>query len=189
LREALRERGVQPHQRIFWADEMRVGLHGRVARVWAPRGVKVRQRVQIEYKWKYLALAVDVRSGEIYFLWIDSLKGADVAKAVRFWKSLGVEVIVWDRARSHRSLEVKELGLELIEQPPYSPELNPSERIFEEIRRRVEGRVYRDLDKKCEAVEEVLEELASQPQKVKRLVGWRWIQQAIEDLYQYMAAS
>ena len=92
-----------------------------------------------------------------------TLKGADVAKAVRFWKSLGVEVIVWDRARSHRSLEVREVGLELIEQPPYSPELNPSERIFEE--------------------------LASQPQKVKRLVGLRWIHQAIEGLHQYMAAS
>jgi len=118
-----------------------------------------------------------------------TLKGADVAKAVRFWKGEGVGVIVWDRARSHRSLEVREVGLELIEQPPYSPELNPSERIFEEIRRRVEGRVYQDLDQKCEAVEEVLEELASQPQKVKRLVGWRWIHQAIEGLHQYMAAS
>ena len=31
---------------LAWADEMRVGLVSTVRRVWAPRGVKVRQRVQ-----------------------------------------------------------------------------------------------------------------------------------------------
>ena len=183
------EQGVQPHQRIFWADEMRVGLHGRTVRLWSPRGVKVRHKVQMEYNWKYLALAVDVQKGEIYCMWIDTLKGSEVAKAVRFWKELGVEVIVWDRARSHSSFEVRQTGMVLIAQPAYCPELNPAERIFQEIRRRVEGRVYQDLDQKCEVVEKVLRELASQPKKVKSLVGWRWIHQAIENLCQNMAAS
>jgi transposase len=29
--------------------------------------------------------------------------------------------------------------------PSYSPELNPAERIFEEVRRRVEGKIYESL--------------------------------------------
>ena len=39
--------GVTAATALAWADEMRLGLHGRVRRVWAPRGVKVRQRVQL----------------------------------------------------------------------------------------------------------------------------------------------
>ena len=37
-------------------------------------------------------------------------------------------------------------------QPAYSPELNPAERVFEEVRRWVEGRVYGSIEEKVEAV-------------------------------------
>jgi hypothetical protein len=33
-------------------DELRVGRCGQVRRVWAPRGVKVRQRVQLTRQWR-----------------------------------------------------------------------------------------------------------------------------------------
>jgi transposase len=32
--------------------------------------------------------------------------------------------------------------------PPYSPELNPAERVFEEVRRWTEGKVYGSLEAK-----------------------------------------
>jgi hypothetical protein len=44
---------------------MRVGLHGMVRRVWGRRGIKVRQRVQIAYRWRYLFLAVDSQAGQL----------------------------------------------------------------------------------------------------------------------------
>ena len=44
--------------------------------------------------------------------------------------------------------------------PSYSPELNPAERIFEEVRRRVEGKVYESLHDKPEEAESYLKELA-----------------------------
>jgi hypothetical protein len=44
------------------------------------------------------------------------------------------------------------LGLPLVEQPPTSPELNPAERVFEELWRVMEGKVYATLDEKVEAV-------------------------------------
>jgi hypothetical protein len=47
-----------------FADEMRVGLRGMVRRVWGKRGVKVRQRLQIAYAWRYLFLAVDSKGGQ-----------------------------------------------------------------------------------------------------------------------------
>ena len=38
------------------------------------------------------------------------------------------------------------VGLPLIELPPYSPELNPAERVFEEVRRWIEGKVYQRME-------------------------------------------
>jgi transposase len=69
-----------------------------------------------------------------------------------------------------------------VEQPAYSPELNPAERVFEEVRRVVEGVVYRDIQKKMAVVESFLRELASDPQRVQRLVGWAWISDALSAL-------
>ena len=51
---------------LGFADEMRVGLRGMVRRVWGRRGVKVRQRLQLVYKWRYLFLAVDVEKGKVH---------------------------------------------------------------------------------------------------------------------------
>ena len=36
----------------------------------------------------------------------------------------------------------------MVAQPAYSPELNPAERVFEEVRRWVEGRVYESIEEK-----------------------------------------
>ncbi len=47
--------------------------------------------------------------------------------------------MVWDGAGAHRGKSLGELPTRRIALPPYSPELNPVERIFEEVRREVEG--------------------------------------------------
>ena len=51
-------------------------------------------------------------------------------------------------ARRHRGEMVRSVGLATIIQPPYSPELNPAERVFQEVRRWVEGRTYGSIDEK-----------------------------------------
>ena len=135
---------------------MRVGLRGMVRRVWGRRGVKVRQRVQLVYEWMYLFLAVDGRRGTLLWSWIDSMKSERIAAAVNGLKQqTDMGALVWDGARGHRSKLVESVGLPTIVQPPYSPELNPAERVFEEVRRWVEGRLYRCIEDKVEAVNSV----------------------------------
>ena len=53
-------------------------------------------------------------------------------------------------ASSHRHELVRGVGLPLIGLPPYSPELNPAERVFEEVRRWIEGKVYPSLEDKLD---------------------------------------
>ena len=52
----------------------------------------------------------------------------------------GSRGVVWDHAAFHKAKAVGEVRLRRVYQPPYSPELNPAERVFEEVRRWVVGR-------------------------------------------------
>ncbi len=99
-----------------------------------------------------------------------------------------VGAVVWDGAPSHRHELVHGVGLPLIGLPPYSPELNPAERIFEEVRRWTEGKVYPSLEDKVAAVAEYLTELESNPDRVQGLAGWDWIEDAIQRLPARFAA-
>ena len=90
----------------------------------------------------------------------------------------GLEVEVWDGASGHRAPKVRRVGLMLVQQPPYAPELQPAERVFEELRRVVEGQVYAMLEEKVAAVERELQALAADPARVKALAGWHWIEEA-----------
>ena len=166
-----------------FADEMRVGLRGMVRRVWGVRGVKVCQRVQMVYEWLCLFLVVDSRRGRLLWTWIDSMRGETIASALKgLRRQTGVGAIVWDGARGHSSDSVKDIGLPLVTLPPYSPELNPAERVFEEVRRWVEGRVYQSVEEKVAAVNRFLEWLESEPERVRSLTYWNWIENAVQDL-------
>lgn len=166
-------------QAIRPADEMRLGLQGRVRRVWATRGVKVVQKVQFVFEWVYLLLSVDPRSGELEWQWVASMRQEHLVPALQQW---AVDALIWDGASSHRGTLTAQLPFVRIFQPPYSPEVNPVERVFEEVRKAVEGRVYPSLADKQAAVEQVLRDLAADPQRVKRLVGWDWFCQALETI-------
>jgi hypothetical protein len=183
LSGALAAVGLTRAGRIGFADELRLGLRGTTRRVWGRRGVKVRQRLQLQYDWWYLFAAVDVQAGTISWTWLDSMKATDLVPLLEALRTNApLDALVWDGASSHRDAAVRAVGVPLIDLPPYSPELNPAERLFEEVRRHVEGHVYATLADKVDAVTAFLEVLDADPARVRRLCGWDWITAAIATL-------
>lgn len=165
---------------VHWLDELRLGLRGVVRRVWAPRGVKIVQRLELRYEWRYLVLAVDGLGGTLQWAWTANMKSASLAPVLQAWQAAGIPGVVCDGASSHRGQPVRAVGLPLVVQPPAAPELNPAERVFEEVRRQVEGRVYATLADKMAAVEAYLAELVAAPDRIRSLAGWAWIQAALQ---------
>jgi hypothetical protein len=169
--------------RVGYFDAMRVGLHGMVRRVWGRRGVKVRQRLQVRYEGRYLVLAVDGRGGQLRWTWNDTMRAEALIPVVRgFQATTAVEALIWDGAPSHRDERLARIELPQIALPPYAPELNPAERVFEEIRRRMEGQIDATLDDKVAAVTAIPEALAANPAQVRQLTGWAWLQDAFAQL-------
>lgn len=160
---------------------MRVGLRGTTRRRWGRRGTKIVQELQLSYQWSYLFLVVDGRTGTLDWCWLDSMAAIEMRAAVRGLQDLGYDGLIWDGAGSHRDASVTDLGLPLITLPPYSPELNPAERVFRELRPKIEGRVYPSLQAKIAEVESILREWEADPASIRSLAGWTWIGQAVPD--------
>jgi len=158
---------------------MRLGLRGQTRKVLAPKGVKVVQQVQLLYEWSYLVLAVSPLTGEIKWEWIERMRQEYIRPVLEGW---ALEAVVWDKAPSHRAKSLAELGTTRVFLPSYSPELNPAERVFEEVRSRVEGKVYESLHDKCREAESYLKELAADPERVKGLCSWGWLRASLESL-------
>ena len=183
LAAALAAVGLTAGARIGYADEKRIGLRGTTRRVWGRRGTKVRQRLQLRYEWAWLFAAVDARSGTVWWDWLDTMKVADLRPVLAEVRARGLlDALVWDGAPSHADADVRAVGLPPVALPPYSPELNPAERLFDEARRRVEGRVYATLGDKTDAVEAFLRELDADSARVRQLCGWDWFTAAQDAL-------
>lgn len=163
----------------YHSDEMRFGLWGQVRRRWGVPGIKIIQSLQIVFAWRYLVLAVDVIRCELRWDWADRMNQQHLMPIFAGWE---LEAVVWDGASSHRGNAMGTLGFARIYLPPYSPELNPPERIFQEIRRAIEGIVYPSLQAKQHAINQFLRRLRADKTRLRKLIGWDWIEQVHEQL-------
>lgn len=164
---------------IMLADEVRLGLRGQVRRVLAPRGVTVTQRLQLTYRWASRLLAVDPRAGTLRWRWLERCRAGPIRDTLADWAP---DAVIWDGHGAHRAKLLADLPTTRVRLPPYSPELNPAERVFEEIRRRTEGRVYATLADKQARTDAYLTDLAADPARVRHLCAWSWLTAALNAL-------
>ncbi len=144
----------------IWAeDEHRLGLIPIRRRVWAPRGARPTATSDQHFPWLYLYGLVRPTTGQNWWCLLPTVSTAAMAAALaEFARDEGIDathraVIVWDGAGWHTSgTLVVPTGIDLVRLPPYSPELQPAERLWPLVNEAVANRTFADLD----ALEEVL---------------------------------
>ena len=85
--------------------------------------------------------------------------------------------MVVDGASSHvcKDLVVPE-NIRLLRLPPYAPELNPQEHVWDEVREKeFPNRVFADLASVIGQLEEGLPRLAANTKGLRSLTAWPWI--------------
>lgn len=90
--------------------------------------------------------------------------------------------VIWDGHGAHTAKLLADLPTARIHLPAYSPDLNPAERTFAEIRRRTEVGAYPTVHDKQAVVDAFLHDLAAHPARVRRLCGWAWLTAALDAL-------
>jgi len=95
-------------------------------------------------------------------------------------------LMIFDGAPSHRSesLTVPK-NMHIVRIPPYSPECNPCENMFDEMREKFfPNLVFDSMDAVEDQMVFSLNSLEKNPKTVKSIVGWDWILKHVEyDLY------
>jgi len=132
-------RAAHPEAQLeLWSeDEHRIGLKPILRRVWRKKGQRPIITVQHRYKWTYLYGFVCPQSGETFWLLLPTVAGyvwsavlAEFANAVGAGPTKRI-ILVIDQAGWHVSDEVVVPdGLHIVFLPPYSPELQPAERLW-----------------------------------------------------------
>lgn len=110
-----------------------------------------------------------------------NLKGPTLAPVLTEW--FGAEshaVVVWDGAPGHRNHAVQATGVRTVLLPPYSPELDPAERVFRALRPEVEGEVYANLAAKQALADDWLRTFAADSERVRAMIAWPWLLEQIE---------
>lgn len=87
-------------------------------------------------------------------------------------------LMIVDGAGAH-GLEEENSRLRLSKLPAYSPELNPVERFFQELRRKLKFRVFENLDEAEKFVSEALLEFLTDSERVKSLTQYPYIKSAL----------
>jgi transposase len=170
--------------RVFFMDEARFGQQGTTTRLWAPRGSPPTAVKQTRYEWLYLFAAVEPASGESVALQSPSAntRVMDVFLTM-LARVLGPQdhaVLILDGAGWHKSKKLRvPAQVTILHLPPYSPELNPVERLWAYLRSHyLANRAYDDYQHLLDAGAQAWQQLT--PELLRSLCACPYLQHEIE---------
>lgn len=166
----------------MWSeDEARFGLQPVLKKRWAKKGVRPSAEVHPKYEWTWSYGAVEMQTGESFFLVLPNLQAASVEiflgefAAAQKLSPENIAVLLWDGAPGHRAeLRIPE-GVILISTPAYTPELNPSERLWSPLRETVANRWFDNIEQMEEVLISGMRDLSKQKEYLSNLTNYDWL--------------
>ncbi|HFI2666662.1 TPA: IS630 family transposase, partial [Streptococcus suis] len=144
---------------------------------WAPKGYRPSVASHHNREYRYCYGAVDAHSGESFFIIVG---GCNSDWMNEFLDQLSEDypddyiILVMDNAIWHKSqtLNIPE-NIEFIFIPPYTPEMNPIEQVWAEIRKRgFKNKIFRSLNEIIDKLQEVIQNLS--PSQLKSIARRDW---------------
>jgi hypothetical protein len=166
--------------RLMFQDEARFGRINDPSRCWSPPGVRPHVPAQIVREYSYAYAAVSPHDGVLDSL---ILPVASTEAMSIFLAEVGKRhpdesiIMVIDGAGWHRSNDLDiPPNIQLILLPPRSPQCNPVENLWEEVREKwFPNLVFDSLDALEDRLEEALACLENDPLRVQSVTGFNWI--------------
>ena len=167
----------------MWAqDEHQLGLKPLLRHVWVPRGERPTAPVHHRFQWSYLYGFVQPQSGQVFFLILPLASIVAFSIALEhFAKAIGAGVskrvlLLIDQAAWHLSqIVVLHEGIHLIHLPPYSPELQPAERLWLLTDEPLENRHFDTIEELEALLAERCVVLQGQPEVVRAHTYYHWL--------------
>lgn len=149
-------------------------------RCWAPAPLRPLVGLALVREYTYAYAAVSPKDGALDWMLAAKMDTVNMSAFLNHVSGKHPEeflVMVLDGAPSHRARNLRAPpNMALVRLPAYSPELNPAERLWEEIREKEFGnRVFDSLGAAMLQAIRGLKRLEKSPSALQSLTGWDWI--------------
>jgi transposase len=164
----------------MFQDEARFGRLNDPRRCWAPAPCRPTVGLALVREYTYAYAAVAPEDGSLDWMLAPKM---DTTNMTAFLNHVAQQhaqefvLIVIDGAPSHRSQQLcVPDNMALVRLPCYSPELNPVEHLWDEIREKEFGnRVFDSLGAAMAQAAWGLKRFQNSPAALRSLTGWNWI--------------
>jgi len=167
--------------RLWVLDEHRYGLLPVIRRCWGLKGVRVHAPYARRYQWGYLHEALEVdgqNKTELFFTpTIDQDVHALFLKQIAESDPFARHLIIQDQAGFHLKAVDPRIpsNLRIISLPPYSPELNPVEKLGDLVKDAIANQLFGKLATLEDAILKELEPFRQNGARVAQLIGQGWL--------------
>lgn len=173
--------------KVWFVDESRYGLLSNLRRVWTLKALRPHKSSQSTYKWSYCYGAIDPIEGQTVFMQAPSVNldwtEAFLREILKGYPDYE-HIVVWDGAGFHpRDSSHGKVpdGIHILTLPPYSPELNPIEKLWDLIQDHTANKLWSTLEKLDDFVASKLKEWWKAPERVISLFGEGWIRLSVNN--------
>lgn len=164
----------------MFQDEARFGRMSDARPCWAPPGVRPVVGLALVREFVYAYAAVSPQDGKLSTMVASHM---DTDTMSRFLAHVAVThadeyvIMVLDGAPSHRGKDlVVPENMYFLPLVPYSPELNPAELLWDELREKeFPNRVFDSLSAVTDQLRNGLRKMQRRPTALMSLTGWNWI--------------
>lgn len=169
------------HIMLWFQDEARFGQQGTLTRVWAERGSRPRAYRQTEYEWVYVFASVCPATGDTHaclFPWVNTdVMEAYLADFSRHLERNVHALLILDGAGWHTATRLRVPdNVTLQSLPPKSPELNPAELPWREMRQKHLGnRGYPTVEELDDAGAKAWLATTQNKDSIRSLCAFDWI--------------
>lgn len=130
-------------------DEIRYGTRTILAKKWMTKGYRPITPMKYAYNYSYLFQATQPVTGKTFEMFLLNMSGLCLKIFMdAFDKMHPSQTMIMDKAGSYHvgwTEEEQKLATNIIYLPPYSPDFNPQERMFQEIKQPLKGKFFEDL--------------------------------------------
>lgn len=170
--------------RLMFQDEARFGRITEIKRCWAPKGIRPVGQYQMVREYTYTYAAASPKEGELVSLVLPDANCVSMNIFLEEVSSRYTEeniLMFMDSASWHRANDLKiPSNIDLLFLPPYSPELNPIENLWKEVRQKwFDNKVFKSLSAVEDLLVKALNTLESDRKTVASVTGYKWIIDAI----------
>ena len=165
---------------LWFQDEARVGQQGNLSRIWAKTGTRPRIKKDQRFKYCYIFGAVcparDMGAALILPYANTDMMNLHLGEISNHIQKDHHAVILMDGAGWHKSkdLEVPD-NMTLIPIPPYSPELNPTENIWQYLKSNfLNNRIFDDYEAIVDACSQAWNKLTKITGKIAEITQRNW---------------